>query len=304
MFVTVTGLRPGVTWRDDRAGVGLLGTGALLAVAVAAVGLTGSRTDEDAAPRSPSPSTGTPRVPSTEPSPGKRILMPNLRSTAATDLQLEQHGSLRRLRFAAWLANLGPGPLLLEPVDTSGCPPGQLAAEQLLHVDTTGDGVFQRSRDPVAERRPAGCMLDHVDHDHWHFDAMARYSLRSLSGDVIAARRKVSFCLRDNRRVPGAPVMVRREHFGECSRRDVQGISPGWVDVYTADLTGQGMRLPDGLTGSFCLELAADPLGRLAETSESDNAVVLAVQITDVTVHRLPPRICTGAAAPALLSPA
>ena len=74
---------------------------------------------------------------------------------------------------------------------------------------------------------------------------MARYSLRRPGTDnVLAARNKVSFCLRDNQRIEGQRVVVRREHFGRCSRTSQQGISPGWVDVYTAELDGQWLRLP------------------------------------------------------------
>ena len=42
------------------------------------------------------------------------------------------------------------------------------------------------------------------------------------------------------------------------------------MDLYKADLSGQWLRLP-GNVGSevLCLDLEADPLGRLAETNET-----------------------------------
>jgi hypothetical protein len=43
------------------------------------------------------------------------LLLPNMRSLSASDLQIEVVGNTRRLRFAASLANVGRGPLLLLP---------------------------------------------------------------------------------------------------------------------------------------------------------------------------------------------
>ena len=212
-----------------------------------------------------------------------------MRSLRPSDLAIEVVGDERRLRFAASLANLGPGPLLLLPRGRTNCPRGQHAAVQVLHRDRNADGVFQRSRDRADRRRDVGCMLRHPGHRHWHFDAMAAYSLRRPgSDDPLVSRNKVSFCLRDNRRVPGQRVVVRREHFGKCSRNSQQGISPGWVDVYSADLDRQWLRLPRSVDDEVvCLDLKADPRGRLAETDEADNATSVALRIDGSRVRRV-----------------
>ncbi|HET6760068.1 MAG TPA: hypothetical protein VFH20_12395, partial [Propionibacteriaceae bacterium] len=64
---------------------------------------------------SPSPSgaissamQSTPAPTSSVPQP-HALLLPNMRSLGASDLQIEVVGSTRRLRFAAALANVGPG---------------------------------------------------------------------------------------------------------------------------------------------------------------------------------------------------
>ena len=161
-------------------------------------------------------------------------------SLGASDLQIEVVGDARRLRFAASLANVGPGPLLLLPTGPGGSVSGQHEALQVLQRDANLDGKFQRSRDREGSRRVTGCMLRHPGHKHWHFDAMAAYSLRRAgSSQALVARNKVSFCLRDNLKMPGQRVVVPRRHFGRCSRNSQQGISPGWVDLYKADLSGQ-----------------------------------------------------------------
>ena len=245
---------------------------AVIVLPLAALGPVGN--DEPAQP--PATSSSSPSVQD-----GPAELLPNLLSLEATELIVEPVGERRRLRFAGTLANAGPGPLVLQPRGRGRCAPGEHAAHQLLYVDTSSDGRFQRNLDAQERRAFAGCMLRHRGHDHWHFDAMASYALR-LPGTVaaVADRPKVSFCLRDNERLDDV-VGPPREHFGECSATRVQGISPGWVDVYGPDLDGQWLRLPRTFSGGLvCLDLTADPRGLVRETDETDNATTTAVRIT------------------------
>ena len=217
-----------------------------------------------------------------------------MRSLDAGNLQIEVAGNARRLRFSASLANLGPGPLLLRPRRGPGCPRAQHPAVQVVHLDRNGDGVFQRRRDDVTKRRKTGCMLDHPTHDHWHFDAMAAYSLRRPGFEVpLVSRDKVSFCLRDNVRVPKQRVVIRREYFGECTRRGRQGISPGWIDIYKADLDGQWLRLPRGVGAEvLCLDLTADPHDLLVEADESDNGTSIGIRLRGSDVRRAASSSC------------
>jgi hypothetical protein len=217
-----------------------------------------------------------------------------MRSLSASDLQIEVVGSTPRLRFAASLANVGPGPLFLLPRGQGKCPSGQHEAIQLVHRDVNLDGKFQPRRDRQLYRRVTGCMLRHSGHKHWHFDAMAAYSLRRAgSSRVLVARDKVSFCLRDNLKMPRQRVVVPRRHFGRCSRTSQQGISPGWVDLYKADLSGQWLRLPANVGSEvLCLDLEADPLRRLVETDETDNATSVAFRIDGNRVHRANSAAC------------
>jgi hypothetical protein len=263
--------------------------GTAVTVAMAAQGPT--RDLEGPAPSSSSPGPGSGQLA------GPATLRPNLRSLRATDVQVQRTADGRLLRFSASLANVGPGPLLLRPRPVrAGCPPRQHPAAQVLHRDVNDDEAYQPDQDLPGRVRRAGCMLAHPTHDHWHFDAMAGYSLRSpVSGRRLATRPKVSFCLRDNRRLPGAESGVVREHFGECSRTGPQGISPGWSDIYLWDLPGQTLRIPAGLDRQvLCLDLTADPRDLLVETDETDNDTSITVVVTDVVAQLGPSGRCAA----------
>jgi hypothetical protein len=269
----------------------------MLAVAAGTAVTVAMASREAAAPGPAAPTTGEPSAsaPGSGQLAGPPALLPNLRSLPAAALRVQRTDSGRLLRFSATLANLGPGPLLLHPGSSGdGCPPRQLPAAQVLHRDDNGDGTYQPGQDLPGESRHAGCMLAHPTHDHWHFDAMAGYSLRSpATGRRLATRGKVSFCLRDNHRIRAAETLVEREHFGECTRTGPQGISPGWVDVYASDLPGQSLRLPAGSSRRvLCLDLTADPRGLLTETDETDNGTTITVVVRGDRVQLGPRARC------------
>jgi hypothetical protein len=223
-------------------------------------------------------------------SPGAKpiALLPNLRSLPAAPARIETAAGERRLRFAASFSNVGNGPLELLPDGATSCPAGQRHVVQAIYQDGDGDGVFRAGRDRRKSTTPAGCMLFHPTHKHWHFDATARYVLtRPGSAAPIAAQDKVSFCVRDSRplptqarRAPGA-----KRTYGDCARDRRQGLSIGWYDHYRATLPGQSLTLPGGLPdGTYCLHTEADPNGLLRESREDDNGAASAVRIAGTAV--------------------
>jgi hypothetical protein len=221
-----------------------------------------------------------------------RALLPNLRSLPAAPAEIRTTGGRRQLRFAAAFSNVGAGPLVLLPDAATSCPAGQRHVVQAVYHDSDGDGRFLAARDRRRTTTPAGCMLFHPQHRHWHFDATARYALTTPGSDVaVATQDKVSFCVRDSgplRRGSGA-----RPTYGRCTRDRPQGLSVGWYDVYRATLPGQALDLPAGLPdGTYCLQTQADPLALLQESREDDNAAVQPVRIVGNTVTRGPPGGC------------
>ena len=200
-----------------RRGVVVGGLAALAVALVVAMGVGAGwfRTDtaalDDSAaaatgPPTPRPTlaTSAPASPSATPSEVPAgALLPDLRSLPAREVAIEVlAGGERRLRFTSSLANVGAGPLELVPDDLTACPADQRHASQRLYVDGDGDGAYVRTVDVVSGTTPAGCMLDHPTHDHWHFEAMASYQLlRAGQDEPVVQRDKVSFCLRDNERL-------------------------------------------------------------------------------------------------------
>jgi hypothetical protein len=202
------------------------------------------------------------------------------------DLVVTAERGRRLLRFANEFANRGSGPLEIFPSPTStncdgdGDGANDRAASQRLFSDSNGTGGFERGTDNVAAELPVGCMRYHPAHDHWHVLDSAAYELRAEPrGRLATSRRKVGFCLGDNRLafpapfVPAAPVYP----FGSlgrsrCDAAATQGLSVGHADIYALTVPGQHLRV-DGLRrGRYCLVTRADPANLVAETDETNNA--------------------------------
>jgi Lysyl oxidase len=203
-----------------------------------------------------------------------------MQALPGSDVSLTTEEGVRRLRFATTLVNVGTGPLELRPDVGVGCPPDQRGSLQWTYIDANGNGVFDQAIDTGGEPNTTGCMLFHPTHDHWHFDASARYVLSPQgSTDPIVVSDKVSFCMRDSDPLPGAAAAPKT--YGECTRDSIQGISSGWVDVYEARLDGQALPLPPELPdGPYCLQITVDPHSLIRESHEGDN-----VSVTGVTIQ-------------------
>ncbi|HEY9472000.1 MAG TPA: hypothetical protein VIQ76_20530, partial [Propionibacteriaceae bacterium] len=152
----------------------------------------------------PSATHSTPMPTSTVPRPAP-LLLPNMRSLSASDLQIEVVGPTRRLRFAASLTNVGPGLLFLLPRGRGGCPSSQHEAVQVLHRDANRDGKFQRTHDREASRQLTGCMLRHPGHKHWQADPLGRI----IETDETDNATSVGFRV-DGTRIRGANSNVCR----------------------------------------------------------------------------------------------
>ena len=207
-------------------------------------------------------------------------LLPNLVVLRAADIHIVRNGTERKLRFESGLANVGDGPIEVRPNQLQQCAKGRHHASQFMYRDVDGNGRYAEDVDTDTARRSAGCMVFHPYHDHWHLEAASRYTLYKAARPELSkvAQRKMSFCLRDSKRVPAAyGTFPYPQRYGACSRSSPQGISVGWVDVYQSYLAGQAIRLPKRMgAGLYCLRIKVDPKDQLLETRNNDNSSVRA----------------------------
>jgi hypothetical protein len=142
------------------------------------------------------------------------------------------------------------------------------------------------------ERREAGDFVFHAEHGHWHLEDYALYELRRLLPNdepdmsptgLAASGGKVSFCLIDYAR-PGPARPVTEDPFDQTGfylacQGGLQGISPGWSDIYGAHLAGQQI-VHDGVPdGRYAIVVTVDPDGRLFESDRTDNVSVQRIEV-------------------------
>ena len=168
------------------------------------------------------------------------------------------------------VANAGDGPLEIWGGATSG------DTQQVFQRVYQADGG---SRDQLA-----GEFVDHPGHGHIHFEGFASYNLRLLdtNGNVIASGGKTSFCLINIRQpLPGVTDEAGLVHGrGGSSCGNIQGISTGYSDVYSASLDDQWIDVTGVADGQYWLEMIADPDNNIQETDETNNATRVLVTLT------------------------
>ena len=175
------------------------------------------------------------------------------------------------LRFAAVNTNVGLGPLELRAGGINGT--GQEVNQRVYR----SDGSFYD--------RLAGTMTYHPQHNHFHFNNFALYTLTSVANSTGSGQtsEKTSFCVEDTTQIdlslPGAP---RSGVYVTCNP-DVQGLSVGWGDRYGPNLDGQSIDITGDPEGDYDLKIETDPSNQLVETNESDNVSCLRLHINPAT---------------------
>ena len=176
------------------------------------------------------------------------------------------------LRLSNGTANIGAGKLHLY---------GVLPA----NADGTQD-VMQRifGDSNTYEDRLAGKFLFHDGHNHIHFVDWGAYRIRQiLTGDgvgpIVAEGAKTSFCIIDlgvyNSNLPGYNPSGE---FHSCSST-VQGLSVGWIDIYSKYLEGQSIDITGVPPGQYWLESEVDPLNHVLESDETNNATRIKITL-------------------------
>lgn len=197
------------------------------------------------------------------PTKASALLYPDLRTLPARDLRFDTEtidGSVHIvLRFSNTVGNFGQGPLEL----IAGA-----------NVSDTQKVVIQRIYDDAGGYidEPAGHLVWHAEHGHWHLENFARYELwTSLNGVPQAPTdkkgQKASFCVIDTTRLKNVAGGPKQPVYTTCGWVRPQGLSVGWGDTYPYYLYEQWIDL--GTTpladGEYAIRSIADPGNRLNE---------------------------------------
>jgi len=191
------------------------------------------------------------------------------------------------LRFDMTTVNLGRGPLEIALGDL---PPGanpRTARLQGLQLVYNKDAERGKRREVEID----GKFQFHRAHDHIHFEDFARYELLRTNGSRVGDGKKVSFQITNTDNVNGTVVgpdgrapldpqgrLLARPTWGGA---EVQGMNVGFGDTYTADLPGQGLRIPAGDIATiapgghrdYVLRQSFDPSNRIVESNDGNNVI-------------------------------
>lgn len=186
-------------------------------------------------------------------------------------------GGGQEIRFATGLANNGTGAFELNGTSTIITESDGSTAQLVNQRIYLSDGTFTT--------RPAGEFYYDEDCGDMHFEemALARLLLRPNGtgvGGVVASNEKDGFCLIDtgpyNPSLPGYPATAQYKTCGA----QIQGISVGWMDVYSSVIDGQSVNITGVPNGDYWLEVIADPVNHILETDETNNATRIPITLS------------------------
>jgi len=218
---------------------------------------------------------------------GQADLLPDLDQGHPRGLLVRAVGNGYRLGFTSTVNNSGRGALVIRGVRGRGT---EMRGQQLISLAGGGTRV----------RRGAGS-LRYVrlgGHEHWHLLGTQRFRLLTAKGRALPARvAKQGLCLGDRDAADrGEPQpRTRPVYTGACGRNRPglrvveQGISPGYADPYPPSVEGQELDITRLPAGRYQLVHRADPLGRLSESDESNNAASVAIVLRRTGLGR--PRV-------------
>lgn len=215
-------------------------------------------------------------------------LLPDLGMARIADIQIENTGSEKRLRFSATIVNIGAGPFELRGQRPDINTPEMTTTQRIYN--TVGD---YRDRSSTATLFYAG-----DGHDHWHVRDLEDYELFRLdaSGNVVEPAvveegEKIGFCFFGNTNYGSSEPEVYKgcENGNPSALAVTMGLSRGWGDTYGANTVGQYLDISGLADGRYRLRVMADGdsvdgFDRFLESNENNNSTWADLQITGNTV--------------------
>ena len=168
------------------------------------------------------------------------------------------------IRFSNGTANIGDGKFY---VYGTGVDNGDGTEDIIQRIYSPGGGFTDRT---------AGQFVFHPTHSHIHVEEWCEYRVRQVLPDegvgaIVVKGQKTSFCILDLDVYDSSlPNYNPSGQFFSCSST-VQGLSVGWIDIYSKNLAGQSIDITGVPAGTYWLESHADPNDVFLERSEDNN---------------------------------
>jgi hypothetical protein len=213
-----------------------------------------------------------------------------------------EHPVTRCLRFTSDIQNVGGGELSVgipaAVTGSNGQPqvgyvPGECQAVQFV-TDTNGATVT----------RPAGTCEFHLEHGHFHYGNLLGYTLHTVGpngsiGPAVSTSIKESFCLTDDDYFgygttgPNGPRLnvgqpdcnIPRQVAAPSTKPGsgtyvVEGITPGWGDVYTWDTPDQYIDVTNIPSGTYWIVEETNPAGVVLVAGPAHTCAATELQLT------------------------
>ncbi len=219
-----------------------------------------------------------------------------------------------RLRLTGATPNIGYGPIEVRGqsrwvcgTDTSltypgvgGCPngmdPKQVVVQRIYHKNGNAMSFTDRL---------AGTMTYHSTHGHQHVDSWGEYTIRlenpnepdPRNWSIVGTGSKLAFCLLDLSNCNSSAGYCRDSlntvlnstnlpNYGlgggsyGCSNA-LQGITAGYVDIYSKSLDGMWINIPSGTcNGNYWIVVTIDPNENFLEYRENNNVIAVPITLT------------------------
>lgn len=204
-----------------------------------------------------------------------------------------EHQAVRCLRFDQPIANVGDGPFEV-----------RFRLEEIGTTQTVEQRIY--GSDGTWRDRKADTYAFHPTHAHFHYEefAQARLWRSDAAGDrlgdaPIRTGEKNGFCMLDvelhwwaeqgdgprTYTPPGGCVAANEIDPAQTKVAAVNGISPGWVDVYFWYVPDQYIEISGVPDGYYLLETIADPMNTAVELDDANNRAFAHIQICGNSVQ-------------------